>query len=143
MIFSNDGVALFFEIIGDGLFGLVADTGSVFAVGLCLGEAGDRFARFEGFTVFWSEAAIVDGCDVGFGAVTNVSVKTVVGILFGEVDHVMIAGDLGDDGSSGNCRKFGVGFDMGRYVRFERGVFEKIDFTVNDDLGKRCVKFLN
>ena len=36
------------------------------------------------------------------GAVADVFFKAVTGILLGEVDHILVTGDFGDDGGGGN-----------------------------------------
>ena len=70
-------------------------------------------------------------------------VKLVVWIFVGEIYHVVITGDFGDNRGGGDCAKFIIGFNAGRYVGFKGGVFEEIDFAIDDDLGERDVKLLN
>lgn len=99
-------------------------------------ETGKGFARFERLAMFGGEAMFVDGGDVSFGAVTDMFVEAVVWVFFGEVHHVVVTSDFGDDGSGGNGFEFAVGFDASGDVWGERSALKKIDFTVDDNLGK-------
>ena len=124
-------------MVGDSLFGFLADAGGVF-MGFYLGdEAGKRFAGFKRFAVLFCEAVFIDGGNVRFGAIANVLVESIFWIFGCKVYHIAVAGNFGDDGSGGNFADFGVGLDDGRGIGFEGGVFEEINFTVDDDLGER------
>lgn len=118
---DND-VALFGEIIRDSGFGLLADFGSVFLSGGGRFEIREGLAGFERFTMLGCETAFIDGGDMSFGAIADVLVKTVVGILGGEVFHILITSDFGDDGSGGDFADESVGFNAGGDVRSEGSV---------------------
>ncbi len=77
----NNCVIVAFQIIGDGLFGLSADVGGIFA-GFCNSlESRKRFTWFERFAMLVGETIFVNGIDVRFGAITNVFFETVIRIL--------------------------------------------------------------
>ena len=63
-----------------------------------------------------SEAVLVNGCDMGFGAVADVFVEAVVWIFGGEIHHIMVTGDFGNDGCGGDFADFIVGFDTCRNI---------------------------
>ena len=60
-----------------------------------------------------SEAILINCFDMSFGAVANMFVKTVFWELVGELYHVIIPSDFGNDGSSGNFTDFIIAFDAG------------------------------
>ena len=93
--------------------------------------------------MLWGEAVFVNGREVGFGAVADVLVEMVVWVFGGEISHIAIAGDFGDDRGGGDFAYFGIGFDASGYVFFEGSIGEKVDFAVDDDLGEGSVKPLN
>lgn len=68
--------------------------------------------------MFGSETILIDSFDVSFSTVTDVFVKTVFWVFFGEFDHVIVTGDFGDDGGGGNFTDFTVAFDAGGSVFF-------------------------
>ena len=82
------------------------------------GEAGKGFARFEGFTMFGCEAVFMNGFDVDFGAVADVFVEAIVWVFSGKINHIVVTGDLGDDGGSRDFTDFRVAFDTGGGVFF-------------------------
>ena len=116
---------------------MFADVGGVFLGFSERLKISKGFAGFKGFAVFWSEAVAVDSFDVSGGAVADVLIETVVGVFGGDLNHIAVASYFGNDGSGGNFADFGVGLDDGRGIGFEWGVFEEINFTVDDDLGER------
>ena len=65
------------------LFGLLARFCSVLFGGLGGLEAGEGFARFEGLAVLGGETVLINRFDVGFGAVADVLVETVLRIFGG------------------------------------------------------------
>ena len=93
--------------------------------------------------MLWGEAVLVNGCEMGFGAVADVLVKMIVWVLGGEVDHIVITGDFGDDRGGGDFAYLGIGFDVSGRVFFEGSVSQKINFAIDNNLGKRRVKSLN
>jgi len=143
VISGDNSVAMIREIVCYSRFGLLADSGSIFLRFFWSLEIRKGFARFKRFTMLGCEAILIDGGDMGFGAVADVLVKTIVGIFGSEVFHILVTGDFGDDGSGGNLADESVGFDAGSDVRCERSVLEKIGFAIDNNLGKRCVKRLN
>ena len=87
-------------MVSDDRFGFLAFICGVFIGSEFFGrESGEGFTGFEGFAVLRSEAVFIDGFDVRFGAVADVFVESVFGVLGGELDHVVISCDFGDDGS--------------------------------------------
>ena len=106
-------------------------------------ETREGFAGFKGFAMLGGEAVFVDGGEMGFGAVADMLVETVGGVLWREVDHIAVAGDFGDDGGGGDSFKLRVGFDDGGDIGSELGICKEIDFAVDNNLGKRRVKALN
>ena len=48
----------------------------------------------------WAELG--EGGAVLGGAVADVFFKTIAGILLSEIDHILVAGNFGDDGGGGN-----------------------------------------
>lgn len=61
--------------------------------------------------MLFNETVFVDSLDMGFGAVTDVLIETVFWVFSGELYHVLVASDFGDDGGGGDFADFGVGFD--------------------------------
>ena len=57
---------------------------------------------------------------MSLGAVADVFIEIVLRVFISEIDHVVVAGDFGDDGCSGNFADFSIGFDASRDVVFER-----------------------
>ena len=86
---------------------------------------------------------MIDSGNVRFGTVADVLIKMIIGILRGKTEHIVIASNFGDDGSGRDFANFIVAFYASGGVLFEWGVGKEIDFAVNDNLGKRCVKALN
>ena len=80
---------------------------------------------------------------MGFGAVADVLIESVFWVIGGEVYHIAVTGDFGDDGSGGDFFELGVGFNAGGNIVFKWSAAQKIDFAVDDNLGKGCVKRLN
>ena len=68
--------------------------------------------------MFICKAVLVNGRDMGFGAVADVLIEAVLGILGGEIHHIMVAGDFSNDRSGGDFADFVVGFDAGGDVAF-------------------------
>lgn len=66
-------------------------------------------------------------------AVTDVLLETVAGILLGELDHVAVAGDFGDDGGGGDFFDEEVSFGQDGNVRTEWRVGEEVNGAVNHD----------
>ena len=93
--------------------------------------------------MLFGEAVLVDCCDVGLGAVADVLIETVFWILGGEVYHVTVAGDFGDNGGGRDFLELGIGFDTGSDIGFQWGIGEEVGFAVDDNLGKRRVKLLD
>ena len=56
----------------------------------------------EAEPVFGAGAELGEGGAVLGSAVADVFFKTIAGILLGEVNHILIAGDFSDDGGGGN-----------------------------------------
>ena len=54
--------------------------------------------RAKAESVFGAGAELGEGGAVLGGAVADVFFKTIAGILLSEVNHILIAGDFGDDG---------------------------------------------
>lgn len=52
--------------------------------------------------VFGAGAELGEGGAVLGSAVADVFFKTIAGISCGEIDHILVAGDFGDDGGGGN-----------------------------------------
>ena len=95
---------------------MFAGIGGIFAFfGFWL-KARKGFAGFEGLAVLPSEAVLVNGCDMGFGAVADVLIEAVLRIFGGEIHHIMVTGDFGDDGCGGDFADFIVGFDTCRDI---------------------------
>lgn len=118
MVLFDNGVALSFEVVNDGLFGLAANGGGVFArFGSWGREAGKRFAGLEGFAVFRCKAILIDGLNVSFSAIADMLVESILWVFGGEVNHVFVTSDFGDDGGSGDGFDLGVGFDKSGDVR--------------------------
>ena len=86
---------------------------------------------------------MVDSSNVRFGTIANVLIEMIVRVFGGKVDHIVIASNFGDDGSGRDFANYVVAFYASGGVLFEWGVGKKIDFAVNDNLGKRRVKALN
>ena len=68
--------------------------------------------------MFVCKAVLVNGRDMGFGAVADVLIEAVLGILGGEIHHIMVAGDFSNDGGGGDFTDFVVGLDTGGDVAF-------------------------
>lgn len=81
-------------------------------------EIREGFTRFERLAVLGSKAILINGGGVGFGTVANILGELVFGILRADFCHVMIAGDFGDNRSSGDFADFGIAFDAGGGVWF-------------------------
>ena len=47
--------------------------------------------------MFFDETVFVDSLDMGFGAVTDVLIETVFWVFSGELYHVLVASDFGDN----------------------------------------------
>lgn len=118
MVAGDDGVAVSFEIISDESFGFLADVGGVLLGFDCWCEAGKGFAWFERFAVLWGEAVFIDSIDVSLGAVADMLVESVFGVFFGEINHIVIAGDFGDNGSGRDFANLIVAFDTSGGVFF-------------------------
>ena len=58
--------------------------------------------RAKAESVFGAGAELGEGGAVLGGAVADVFFKTIAGILLGEVNHILIAGNFGDNGGGGN-----------------------------------------
>ena len=56
----------------------------------------------EAEPVLGAGAECGEGGAVLGGAVTDVFFKTIAGILLSEIDHILIAGNFGDDGGGGD-----------------------------------------
>ena len=52
-----------------------------------------------------------DGFTVAFGGIAHVLVPTVLGIIFGEGFHAVVAIGLGEDGGRGDAHESGIPFD--------------------------------
>ena len=100
------------------------------------GFFGEGFAGFEGAAMFGSEAIFFDGFLMFRGAVADVVFEIVFRVLARQFNHVIVAGDFGDDRSGGNFADFVVGFDEGVGVACERGAGEEVLGAVDDDLGE-------
>ena len=85
-------------------------------------KAREGFTGLEGFAVLGGEAIFINSGDVGFGAVADMIIETVIWVFGYEVSHVVITGDFGDDRGSGNSFEFCIGFDAGSDVWFERSI---------------------
>lgn len=68
--------------------------------------------------MFICKAVLVNGRDMGFGAVADVLVEAVFWIFGGEIRHIMVAGDFSNNGGGGDFTDFIVGFDTGGDVFF-------------------------
>ena len=86
---------------------------------------------------------MIDSGNVRFGTVADVLVEMKIRIFSGKVNHIVVASNLGDDGGGGYFANFIIAFYASGSVLFEWGASKEIDFAVNDNLGKRCVKALN
>ena len=63
---------------------------------------GESLEGAEAEPVLGAGAECGEGGAVLGGAVADVFFKTIAGILCGELDHILVAGDFGDDGGGGN-----------------------------------------
>lgn len=89
------------------------------------------------------KAILIDGLNVSFSAIADMLVESILWVFGGEVDHVFVTSDFGDDGGGGDGFDFGVGFDKSGDVRCKWGARKKIDFSIDNNLGKGDVKALN
>ena len=121
MVAGDDSMTVLFKIISDELFSVFAYGSGVLFGFNCRCEAEEGLTGFERFTVFWGETIFINSCDVSFGAVADVLVKSVLGVFIGEVYHIMITGDFGDNGGGGDFAYFIVAFDAGGSVLCQRG----------------------
>ena len=64
------------------------------------------------------ETVLINGCEVRFGAVTNVLVEAVFWVFGGEIHHVIVTGDFGNDGGGGDGFNLGVTFNASRSIFF-------------------------
>ena len=132
-------MAFGFEKIRDSLFGFRADFGSVFAFRAFrgwFGKAGEAADGAEAEAMLGGDAVAFKGGKVLLCAVAFVFFKVVVGVIVGEVDHVVIAGDFGEDGGGGDFFDEIVAFHEGGDVAREGGVGEEIAVAVDDDFGE-------
>ena len=86
---------------------------------------------------------MINSSNVRFGTIADVLIKMIIGILCGKIEHIVVASNFGNNGGCRDFANFVVAFYAGGGVLFEWGVGKEIDFAVNDNLGKRCVKALN
>lgn len=86
--------------------------------------------------MFGANTVREEGGLVFCGAISDMAFKAVVGVFCGEVCHVGVAGNFGDDGGSGDFFNKTVGFFDSGNMTGEWGIVEKINDTVNDDFGK-------
>ena len=63
---------------------------------------GESLEGAEAESVFGAGAECGEGGAVLGSAVADVFFKTIAGILLGEVNHILIAGNFGDDRGGGN-----------------------------------------
>ena len=77
---------------------------------------------------------------MGSSAIADVLIKMIFWVFGGEVNHILVASDFGDDGRGGDFTDFVVGLDEGGDVILEWGIGKKINTAVNNNLGKRGVK---
>ena len=106
---------------------------------------------FENFRDWTESGAMLRARAVSFqsflmsgGAIADVFFKTVLWIFFCDVlNHILVPRNFGDDGGRRDFANFVVAFYAGGGVLFEWSASKEIDFAVNDNLGKRCVKALN
>ena len=70
----------------------------------------------------------LESLKMGGGAVTFVGRKTIAGVNWIKTAHMMIAGNFGDNGSRGDRKTFGIGFDdrtMGNILGQRKRTVEK------------------
>ena len=60
--------------------------------------------------MLFGEAILINGGEMGFGAVADVLFEMIVGIFLGKLYHVMISCDLGDNRGSRDFADEGVCF---------------------------------
>lgn len=116
VIAGEEGVAASLEVGSNASFRRATSGGGSGGGGSRIKPFGCGFVRHDGSD--WAEAATVfgggaEGAEsgtVGGGAVADVFFKAIVGILVGKVNHVLVAGDLGDDAGGGDCFDAEVGF---------------------------------
>ena len=106
-------------------------------------KTGKGFARLERFAMLGGETVFINSLGMNFGAVADVFIEVVVGVFFSEFNHVTITGNFGNDRGGGDFTNLRIGFDKGGSVVCEWGPSEEIDFAVDNNLGKRCVKALD
>lgn len=58
--------------------------------------------RAETESVFGAGAEFGEGGAMLGSAIADVFFETIIGVLLGEVDHVLVAGDFGDNGGGGD-----------------------------------------
>ena len=122
VVLFDDGVSVLFEICGNELLGLFANRSGVFARLLFWREAGERFAGFEGFAVFFCQAVLIDSGDVRFGTVADVFIEPIFWVVGSEVYHIVVTSNFSDDGGGGDFADFNIGFDEGGGVVCKWGV---------------------
>lgn len=149
IIMSNDGMIMGLEKINNSTFRSLTDSGGASRANpLLLGsiiddgsfELIDDFAdRAEALTVFGADAMLEESLSVGGGTVADVTFEMIPRIFMRQFNHVIIAGDFGDDGGSGNFFDEEIGFfEHGNFIA-ERSILEKVDSAVDDNFIKRNV----
>ena len=63
--------------------------------------------------MFRSETILVNCFNMSFGAVADMFVEIVFWIFLGELNHIIVTSDFGNDGSSGYFADFIIAFDAG------------------------------
>lgn len=70
------------------------------------------------------------------GAVSDVSFEIIFRVAFGKLDHVIVAGNFGDNGGSRDFLDKQIGFFEDGYFVCQWRIGEKIDCTVNNNLAE-------
>lgn len=86
--------------------------------------------------MFRANTVFNERCAVLSGAVADMIFEAVFGVFRSKFNHIVIAGDLGDNRGGGDFSDETVGFFERGDVIGERGVLEEIDGAVDDDFGK-------
>lgn len=86
------------------------------------------------------ETILVDGFDMCGSSIADMAIKAVFWVFIGERNHILIAGDFGDNRGGGNGGDFSIGFNKSGGVIGEGSVGQKIDSAVDDDLREGRMK---
>ena len=88
--------------------------------------------------MFGAGAVFLEGGAMLSGTVTDMFFKTIFGVLLGEINHIFITSDFGDDTGGRNFFNEKIGFfESGNFI-FKWCFGEKINCAVNNYLVKWC-----